>query len=154
MSALSPQWPPIMGLLLDWIRAHETLLAWLSIVSAVTFVGSLMVIPWLIIRIPADYFLTRRSLLHPRNSSHPAIRLLVLFVKNSLGLLLVLAGIAMLVLPGQGIIAIVVGLMLTDFPGKFALERWLIRRPAVLHTMNWVRTKANAPPLRIHNDGH
>jgi len=137
-----------MGSLLNEIRAHEAVIWWLTAISVLTFVGSLIAIPWLVVRIPPDYFLHRRSLLELGNSSHLLLRWCVVVAKNVIGLLFVLAGIAMLLLPGQGIITMLVGLMLLDFPGKFALERWLIERPAVLRTINWIRAKAHVPALR------
>lgn len=137
-----------METLLQWIHVHEAVLGWLTVVSVLTFVGSLVVIPWLIVRIPEDYFLQRRPLLDFAGATHPLLRGFAVISKNALGLLLLIAGIAMLVLPGQGIITILVGLMLMDFPGKFAAERWLISRPAVLGTMNWIRSKAGAAALR------
>jgi hypothetical protein len=137
-----------MGSALDWIRSHETVLWWLSGLSLVTFVGSLIAIPWLVVRIPADYFLHRRFFLHGDRTRHPALRISLLILKNALGVLLLPAGAAMLVLPGQGVLTIVVGLMLIDFPGKFALERWLVELPAVLSAINWMRAKAGHPPLR------
>jgi hypothetical protein len=64
-----------------------------------------------------------------------------------LGILLVLAGIMMLVLPGQGILAMLIGIGLMDFPGKFRLERWFARQPAVFKSLNWIRTRAGHAPL-------
>jgi len=58
-----------------------------------------------------------------------------------------LAGIAMLVLPGQGILAILGGIELMDFPGKYRLERWIVSRPAVLRSVNWLRRRMGRPPL-------
>ena len=42
-------------------------------------------------------------------------------LRNAVGLVLVTAGLAMLVLPGQGIITLLVGIILMDFPGKHRL---------------------------------
>ena len=61
--------------------------------------------------------------------------------------ILIIAGIVMLVLPGQGILSILVGIGLTDFPGKYRLERWLARQPAVFNTMNWIRRKRGVADL-------
>lgn len=134
--------------MIDWIRAHDVILTWLGAVSALMFVGSLLAIPWLIVRIPVDYFSRRRHLLADRLSPrHPALRIAVLILKNLVGVLLVLVGIIMILLPGQGILTILIGLILIDFPGKFALERWLVRRDSVLKGMNWIRRKAKHPPL-------
>jgi hypothetical protein len=58
-----------------------------------------------------------------------------------------MGGILMLVLPGQGLLTILVGLMLSDYPGKFKLEKRIIKTNLVLKTINWYRTKSNIPPL-------
>ena len=72
---------------------------------------------------------------------------LVLLAKNLLGVVFVLMGIAMLVLPGQGLLSIFVGVMLLNFPGKYRFERWLIKKPSVLRSINWLRRKSRRPPL-------
>ena len=72
-----------------------------------------------------------------------------LVAKNIAGLIFILAGMAMLVLPGQGLISILLGLSLTNFPGKYRLERFLISRPAILRSVNWIRRKADKDPLII-----
>jgi hypothetical protein len=59
-----------------------------------------------------------------------------------LGLLLSLPGI-----PGQGLLTVLIGLMLVDFPGKLRLERWLIGLPRVLQTVNRLRQRYGRPPL-------
>jgi hypothetical protein len=71
--------------------------------------------------------------------SHPIPRALLLAGKNALGFVLVLTGIFMLLLPGQGLLTIIAGMMLLDFPGKQLLERRLVRRPLVLRSINWLR---------------
>jgi hypothetical protein len=67
--------------------------------------------------------------------------------KNLLGYILIVAGILMLVLPGQGTWTIVVGIMLLNFPGKYKLERWIVSRGPVLRSINWVRRRAGRDPL-------
>jgi hypothetical protein len=133
--------------MLDCVRGHEVFLGWLSVVSALMFFGSLVAVPWLLIRIPSDFFLRRMHYVDRWRPRHPLLRLILIVVKNLCGGILVLAGIVMLVLPGQGILTILVGLICLDFPGKFALERWLIRRPHVIQTINWLRSKAGREPL-------
>ena len=135
--------------MLDWINSHDTLLWWLAVLSAISFVGSLIVIPILVVRIPADYFTSRTR--HPTawKRSHPIIRISILTAKNVFGAVFVVTGVGMLVLPGQGVVTVVIGLMLMDFPGKFAMERWIIRRRPVHRALNWIRAKADRPPLGI-----
>ena len=135
--------------MLDWVRSHDILLGWLIAVSAVMFVGSLIAVPWLVIRIPSDYFVRRRRLVDRWQPNHPILRLVLLGAKNFCGTVFILAGLAMLALPGQGILTILVGLMCLDFPGKFALERFLVRQRPVIRTINWIRGKARRSPLQM-----
>jgi hypothetical protein len=133
----------------DWLQTHEVLLGWLGVASVLMFVGSLIAVPWLVVRIPVDYFIHRRHFVDRWRSRHPLVRIALLTTKNLCGLVLLLAGIAMLVLPGQGILTIVIGLTFLDFPGKFALEQQLARQPPVIGAMNWMRAKAGRPPLEM-----
>ena len=125
---------------------------WLGVASLVMFVGSLMLVPWLLVRIPADYFARDRSRRGRRGSRHPAIRIAGLVLKNILGIFLLLAGVTMLALPGQGLVTVFLGLLLINFPGKNALVRRILRQPKVLHTINVMREKAHRPPLQVDED--
>lgn len=133
----------------SWIEAHELGLKILAIFSVVTFIGSLIAVPWLVVRLPEDYFVTPRRQSWVVASGHPLVHWLTLIAKNALGCLLLGAGVSMLVLPGQGLLTIVVGLLLIDFPGKYRLERWIVSRPAILRSLNWLRARRGHPPLRL-----
>jgi hypothetical protein len=133
--------------LFDWIRNNETTLIILGITSIFTFIGTLILVPVLVVRLPADYFAFPGHRRRPWLTVHPVLRLLLLVGKNLLGVIFVGAGILMLVLPGQGILTILIGLTLIDFPGKFTFERWLVTRPAVLKSINWLRSKAHREHL-------
>lgn len=124
----------------DWLRSHQTLLEWLGILSISSLVAAVLLGPLLAARIPEDYFVAERR----PPVAHPVLRVL----KTLLGAALVVAGIAMLVLPGQGILTILLGVMLMEFPGKYRLERALVRRRLVLRVLNAMRRRAGAPPLR------
>jgi hypothetical protein len=138
-----------MDALYDWLNAHQTLLWILGAVSIVTFVGSLIAVPILVVRMPSDYFLTRERSAESWVGQHPRQARTVVIVKNVFGGLLILAGIAMLVLPGQGVITMLIGISLMNFPGKRRLELRVIRIPAVLAAINWMRAKRGRPPLRL-----
>jgi hypothetical protein len=58
----------------------------------------------------------------------------------------------MLILPGQGIITIFIGLILVDFPGKKRLLFYILRNPLVLSTINWIRKKNRKKDLKISDD--
>ena len=123
-------------------------LEFLFLLSIVGFVGSVIAIPWILIRLPQDYFCES----HPRTwlkDRHPVLRLIALALKNFVGWILLLGGIAMLVLPGQGLLTILIGVSLMDFPGKRAIERKLVSRPLVLQAINRIRERFDRPPLVI-----
>jgi hypothetical protein len=132
---------------LDWIRIEPWLAGWIFAGSVLMFVGSLVVIPILVARIRSDYFISRKHPVESRMGQHPAARIGLYAVKNLLGLVLLLAGVAMLALPGQGILTILVGITLLDFPGKRRLELRIVRLRRVLRAINWMRARAKRPPL-------
>ena len=130
------------------VLLSKDVLLGLFVLSVVTFVVSLVGIPFLLVRLPSDYFDER----HSRNwmqDHHPVLRLIGLGLKNAVGALLFLAGIAMIVLPGQGLLTMLIGISLLDFPGKRHMERRLIGQPAVLKTINKLREKFGRPPLIV-----
>ncbi len=135
--------------MIDWIRSQNMVLWWLALGSAITFIGTLVLVPILVVRIPEDYFVSRKRSRSSWRSMHPVPGLALLVAKNVCGALLVLAGLAMLVLPGQGILTIVLGIMLLNFPGKYRFERRLARLRLVSRSINWMRNRAGYPPLKV-----
>lgn len=137
--------------MLAFIQTNETLLLLLGAFSVISFFGTLALIPWLVVRLPANYFAksSRDSIIS--NRFPLSVRVPLLILKNLFGLLIVLLGIVMLVIPGQGLLTILIGLVLMDFPKKYAFERFLIQRKPVLRSVNWLRERANVDPLRFDN---
>jgi hypothetical protein len=139
---------------MDWLltavqqyASTETLVT-LTALSVVFFVGSLIAIPFILVRLPTDFFDTRV----PRRwmeDHHPVLRLLGHVVKNMVGAIFLFAGFLMLFLPGQGILTMLIGTTMLDFPGKRKLEARMIGQPAVLNTINNMRQKFGKPPLTI-----
>jgi len=134
--------------MLDWITLDEATIWYLAVFSIVSFAGTLMLVPVLVIRIPEDYFAEKkRHGWEPWAHEHPVIRWSLLITKNILGYIFIILGIAMLVLPGQGILTILIGIMFINFPGKYRLERWAVMRGPVLKTINKLRHRAGRAPL-------
>ena len=131
------------------LQEHKEAIWWFAVFSGVIFVGSLLIVPWLIVRIPEDYFLPRSRPRLPFADRHPILRWTGLIIKNLFGAMLVVAGLAMLLLPGQGLLTIAVGVLLMDFPGKHHLEGKIIRTRPVSRSVNWLRKKAKVRPLRF-----
>ncbi|MBX3439437.1 MAG: hypothetical protein KF861_18255 [Planctomycetaceae bacterium] len=133
-----------------WFRANGDIVWGLTICSAVMFVGTLLVVPILLARIPEDYFLhPPRLQTQGWDARHPLTRVTVRIAKNILGVVIVVAGLAMLILPGQGLLTVLVGGLLLDLPGKRGLEVALLRRPHVYRAVDWLRKRANRPPLQL-----
>ena len=129
--------------LLAWGQAHQSLLIALGAGSIAMFVGTLVAVPIVICRLPRDIYVRRRA---PRARAAGLGAVLAL-ARNLFGLTIIAAGILMLVLPGQGLLTIVIGIVLVDFPGKHALERRLIGHPRVIDAMNALRERFGRPPL-------
>jgi hypothetical protein len=122
--------------------------AWLiAPFSILMFVGTLALLPYLLIRLPTDYFISRPITEWP--TRHPLVHLMLVVGKNLLGVLLMGLGFVMLVLPGQGLLTILLGIILMDFPGKRNLERRLIRYKPLLKSANWLRQRYNKPPFEV-----
>lgn len=139
--------------LLNMLRTSKEVIVILLLISIITFVGTLLTIPWLIIRLPADYFANRKRRAASWLYAHPLLRPILIVVKNIFGILFIISGILMLVLPGQGILTILIGMTLLDFPGKFRFERWLVSRPLVWKSINQLRRKAGRQDLILNGDG-
>lgn len=123
-------------------------LGWVSALSALTFIGSLIAVPIIVTRIRADYFEDPYRHEPGLQRGHPAVYVTVRVLKNLLAVILVAGGVLMLVLPGQGLLTILIGVGVSDFPGKFRLERRLVALPGILAGINWIRRKAHVEPLR------
>jgi hypothetical protein len=101
----------------------------------------------LVALIPEDYFINKR--VTKIRSINPMLWYVVLIIKNIIGYSLILGGVMMLVLPGQGIFTIIIGLMLSNYPGKYSIERRFIAIPSILKSINWLRRKSNKPPINL-----
>lgn len=134
---------------LQWMRAHPVLLTTLFVASLVMVLVGLLLVPVIIARLPADHFVREGPRPGSFRDRHPAVRVTLLALKNAFGVFLVLAGVAMLVLPGQGILTILLGLAFLDLPGKDRAELWIVRQPPVRKAIDWIRQRANQPPLQL-----
>jgi hypothetical protein len=124
-------------------------------ISLGMLIAGALVAPILIVRMPADYFVRHSE--GERESKASIARTVMRVLKNALGLLLVLAGVAMLVLPGQGILTLLIGISLLNFPGKRRFQQRLLRIHAVERVVQAIRHRAGRPPLELeqhHPNAH
>jgi hypothetical protein len=141
--------------MIDWLTRtiHEWGVTWWGVLfgvalSVLTFVGSIAAVTFVLVRLPANYF-------HPSHGReflaerHPVLRAAGVVAKNLGGVVLVVAGVIMSLpgVPGQGVLTILLGVMLLDFPGKRDLETRLVRQPRVFRSINALRARFDKPPL-------
>jgi hypothetical protein len=127
-----------------WLQDHQSLLGWTGLISLAMAVTTILTLPIIIVALPPRYLIEQDEGL-----SHIAapLRWLYLIVKNCIGALLALAGLAMLILPGQGLLTLMIGLALMNFPGKHRLILRIIGQQRILTIINRLRAKAHKPPL-------
>jgi hypothetical protein len=118
-----------------------------------SFVLSILVIGVLLVMLPATYFLDS----HDRGlwiDHHPAVRWTGIILKNFLGVVIIAFGAALSLpgIPGQGLLTILIGLVLLDFPGKRRLERRILHVRRVLDKTNSLRQRFGRPPLILDED--
>jgi archaellum biogenesis protein FlaJ (TadC family) len=137
-----------MDTISQFFYANQPLLTGLSIVSGVMFLGSLIIIPFIINRLPEEYFLAKSRIPHGPKNPQTTLAFIFIVIKNLMGMVLIFAGLLMLVLPGQGLLTILLGLSLSNFPGKYSIERRLVKSASLFKALNWIRKKSNKPPLQ------
>ena len=117
------------------------------VVSIATLIVGAVAAPLLLARLPADYFVRAGS--RPPPEPPTPLATVLRLLRSLLGALLILVGIAMLVLPGQGVLTIVAGLSLLHFPGKRRLQRRLLGAPGIRAVCDAIRRRAGKPPLQL-----
>ncbi len=130
-------------------------ITWRSIlIGAAIFLGSfflnLAIVSVILVKLPADHFNKNRKTKF-WSGSHPALNAAKVIGKNIIGVLLVALGVVLSLpgVPGQGLITILLGIMLIDFPGRDRLEQKLLSRPAIVKTINRLRERFGKPPLEL-----
>jgi len=133
-----------------WIESVDFLHAWalpIAIASGALFVLTLLLTPYMVARIPVDYFAHPKRQRLQASLYHPAVDFVLVSGKNILGAVLLMLGIIMLFGPGPGIATLLFSLSIMNFPGKYRIERWIITRPMVLQSINALRKRHGQAPL-------
>jgi hypothetical protein len=137
----------VIATMQHWLHQYPSL-GWMAVVGGVAFVLSMAAGLAVMIGLPADYFVrgpTAGGFWH----SHRLLRLVLLTAKNLIGGVTFIGGLVMAIplVPGPGLLFMLIGIGLVDFPGKRALERRLLRLPRVLASVNRLRARFNRPPI-------
>ena len=129
-----------------WLAEHGALLGAIGSVSVLLLALSVFATPWLLARLPVDYFRLPRG--EASGERGGVRRLLLLIARNVAGVLFMVLGLVMLVTPGPGLIGLLLGLSLCEFPGKHVLVRRFAAHPDVFASLNWLRRRTGSPPFR------
>ncbi|QEN03869.1 hypothetical protein EW093_03850 [Thiospirochaeta perfilievii] len=124
----------------DFLILHRELILIFTIFSAITFLVSLIIIPFVIINLSPDYFKGANKPLYRYKNLF--IRYFVLILKNIVGYIFIILGVIMLFIPGQGLLSITLGLLFINFPGKKSLEYKFFSNKKISKVINSIRKKA------------
>ena len=136
MSGLIAEYAP------EWLVAIAPTLTGISVIfGIVTLVATVFGLPAVLGRIPPDYFVA------PPQPTRLRTRIL----RNAIGWPLLLLGIALIPLPGQGLLTVLAGLVLVDMPGKRALTLLLLRQRPIRAAVDLLRARRGVPPLLLED---
>ena len=131
-------------------------LTWRSVlIGALIFLASfllnLAIVSFILVKLPADHFAKSRKTKFWAGPN-PALHAAKVIGKNILGIVLVVLGVVLSLpgVPGQGLLTILLGVMLLDFPGKHRLEQKLLSKPSIVNTINKLRGRFSKPPLVLN----
>jgi len=122
-----------------------------ALIFLASFFVNLGIVSVILVKLPADHFSKSRKTKFwagPR----PAIHAAKVIGKNIAGVLLVALGIVLSLpgVPGQGLLTVLLGIMLLDFPGRERLEQKLLSKPSIVNTINRLRGRFGKPPLELN----
>lgn len=140
----------------DFLSDFFLALSWRKVllgaaIFLVSFFANLGIVSWILVKIPADHFSKSRKTRFwsgPRPWLHAA----KVIGKNIAGVLLVALGVVLSLpgVPGQGLLTVLLGIMLLDFPGRDRLEQKLLSKPSIVNTINKLRKRFEKPPLELN----
>lgn len=142
-------------MMMDFLAELVQFITWRSaligvLIFVVTFTFNLAIVSFILVKLPADHF-KKGHHVEFWSGPRPVLNAAKVIGKNILGILLVAIGIVLSLpgVPGQGLLTVLLGVMLLDFPGKTSLERKLLSRQEITRTINRLRAKFDKPPLEL-----
>jgi hypothetical protein len=140
----------------DFVSNFFSALTWSKVligaaIFVVSFFANLGIVTLILVKLPADHFSKSRKTKFwsgPRPWLHAAKAI----GKNIAGVLLVALGVVLSLpgVPGQGLLTVLLGIMLVDFPGRHRLEQKLLSKPSILNSINKLRARFKKKPLELN----
>jgi hypothetical protein len=138
----------------DFLADFFSGLTWRSVLLGVlifvgTFFINLGIVSFILVKLPRDHFKSDKS--KRVTGANATVRVLKVIGKNVAGVLLIALGVVLSLpgVPGQGLLTVLLGVMLVDFPGKERLEQKLLSRPSIINTINRLRGRFGKPALEL-----
>lgn len=122
-----------------------------ALIFVASFLFNLAIVSVILVKLPADHFKKNRKTKF-WDGPNPVLHAAKVIGKNLLGVVLVVLGIVLSLpgVPGQGLLTILLGVMLLDFPGRDRLEQKLLSKPSIVNTINKLRERFGKPPLVLN----
>lgn len=139
------------SVVLTWLTSNPEVVEKIVLGSILIMLVSTVLMVVAIIKMNPNYFDSSKLPDESWRGRHPLFSILFNVLKSMVGFAFLVTGIAMLVLPGQGLLAILVGISLLDFPGKRKIELSIIRERHVLKAINWIRIRAKQAPVIVNS---
>jgi len=140
----------------DFLADFFSALSWRKVlIGASIFLASFLVnlgiVSLILVKLPKDYFSKSRKTKF-WSGPRPALHAVKVIGKNIAGVLLVALGVVLSLpgVPGQGLLTVLLGIMLLDFPGRDRLEQKLLSKPSITNTINRLRKRFGKPPLELN----
>lgn len=132
-----------MNILLTWIQENTLLVSVIAGVSMLMLLITVLATPWIVAQLPDTYLQSQQS----KTQSIGIARVLLTTGRACLGLVLIVLGLIMMVTPGPGIVTLLLGISVAEFPGKHRVLINLATRPGVFRSLNWMRKRHGKPPF-------
>jgi len=132
----------------EWLASYSSILIGIGGLSILILIFSIIGMGWFISKIPEDYFIHEKRQADNWDKYSSETRVVIIIVKNVVGIVMLVSGLLLLILPGQGLLTMIIGMLLIDYPGKFKLEQKIISIPSVFRGLNWFRAKSKKSYLQ------
>ena len=135
--------------LLNWIKTHQSVLVFAGFFSFFMVVAAAVSVPFIINLLSDDYFIKEKRRSNLFSVFDYTIFTVLLLLRNITGILLFLSGFLMLFVPGQGLLTIFISFMFIDFPGKWKLQKRIVKNRKINSVLNWIRRKGGKKEFLI-----
>ena len=137
-----------LNFITNWLASYSSILIGIGGLSILILIFSIIGLGWFISQIPEDYFIHEKRQADSWDKYSSKTRVVITILKNAIGVVMLISGLLLLVLPGQGLLTMIIGLLLIDYPGKFKLEQKIIAIPSVFRGLNWFRARSKKSYLQ------